>query len=1296
MKYLLQRLSIFGLATLCLSVQVLGQLNIIGSIPAMNSNHVPNNAFIEITFDDNIDPGTLNSSTIVVRGDQSGVITGTLSGGATPTITFNPDNNFKPGELISVTITDQLFSLLGIPLARGFTFSFTALTTPPPSLPMTFAQRNIAYGSNFSARDVKALDYDRDGIIDIMAATEGLPEITSFVQNDGAGNFCGTRLADFRYVQVYDLDGDGDFDSFGATGSFDTELNWFENEGSTPFTERFISALDPWTIGGGDLDSDGDIDALAFTLPIGLAWFANDGIGNFSGANNIPTTFTGGSDSFIEVVDVNSDGAMDILSYHLNDQNLVWYENDGSQNLTEILIENTTNRQRPSLGDLDDDGDMDIISTSTAGTPELNWYQNDGNENFTKIPVATTSTQTMEQAKIVDLDGDMDMDILSGKFWYENDGNENFTERQIIDASNFLTSVNYGDLDNDGDLDLFAAGRFRWFENGLFMNVTSITPDNATTGVSTSPINVVFDQNIDPTTVNPTNVSIVSDLRGKLNGNYNVVNNLVAFIPSGNFIAGERIEVSVNEKVLSLSGHSLTFNYGFSFSTASTPGTPTFAPVPVFTHSTIPTGLDLGDIDLDGDLDIVTSTVSELFWHENDGNGNFTQIPIPISGGSIAAFILDQNGDGFMDIVVDQGGFNPTLLFLNDGAQNFTESNAPVGNLDLFQSSDFNHDGDMDFIWLNANDDRVGWSDSECGGYTSSGTDIFLIASRDVKSEDMDNDGDSDLIGVSFAGTTLYQNDGFYNFPNSPIDPTNAADVTIADLDGDQDFDLIVLESSFTITWYENRLNEASMDFGSRQVISPVAADARELATGDLDGDFDIDIIILSPNDDNIVWHENRLDEASNDFSGAIVNTGFSDRPDVVSVGDLNGDGDLDIVVISGTDDELSYYENISSACVSISIIQEPVDTDVCIGDQLDLFVDAAGDAPITFQWQIDGVDIPGEVSNTLSIDPVNLGDAGDYQCMITNPCGVEFSAIATVTVDEPVIITSEPQSQTVPDGGSVTLDVVASGTLPIFQWQKDGIDIPGATNPSLTIDPFFAADEGDYTCVIDNICNMVTSAVATLILQAPALDFIVFDNQQSQELTNGQVSPVDFGQFNLQDNAQRDFDIENVGGSDIIINDITSNDPSFTISNIPATVPDASTETFTITLNTSLVGVFNGDILIDSDVGSFLFPVSGEVLDPPVSGELIIYNALAPDGNGQNDYFKIENIELFTPNKVEIYNRWGDMVFEISDYDNQLPNKRFEGQSNVSGTKDLIEGNYFYVIITDQERLSGYLFLRR
>lgn len=140
----------------------------------------------------------------------------------------------------------------------------------------------------------------------------------------------------------------------------------------------------------------------------------------------------------------------------------------------------------------------------------------------------------------------------------------------------------------------------------------------------------------------------------------------------------------------------------------------------------------------------------------------------------------------------------------------------------------------------------------------------------------------------------------------------------------------------------------------------------------------------------------------------------------------------------------------------------------------------------------------------------------------------------------------------------------------------------------------------------------------------------------------------------------------------------------------------------FVVAFSESASGSFNSlgrnQASTSERVQSEQSPTSGVVTLALLSENqsIVVFNALSPSAqDGLNDYIHIDN--LVESDVVSIYNRWGDVVFEMKSYDNNDVTKRFNGQSNMSGGKDLPTGSYFYVIRRKAgKEVSGYLSLRR
>lgn len=172
-------------------------------------------------------------------------------------------------------------------------------------------------------------------------------------------------------------------------------------------------------------------------------------------------------------------------------------------------------------------------------------------------------------------------------------------------------------------------------------------------------------------------------------------------------------------------------------------------------------------------------------------------------------------------------------------------------------------------------------------------------------------------------------------------------------------------------------------------------------------------------------------------------------------------------------------------------ITTQPVDDHLCTGDELQLIIGATG-SNLTFQWKKDGVglteggDISGSTTNTLIITNVTTVNSGEYTCEVSGSCGTLESDPATVQIDAPIVITSQPTNKTGCPGDNVSFTVTATGTDLNFQWQKGGVDLPGETSQSLILNGISDTDAGNYKCVISSGCGASLSTnTVTLTVNA-------------------------------------------------------------------------------------------------------------------------------------------------------------------------------------------------------------------
>ncbi len=144
----------------------------------------------------------------------------------------------------------------------------------------------------------------------------------------------------------------------------------------------------------------------------------------------------------------------------------------------------------------------------------------------------------------------------------------------------------------------------------------------------------------------------------------------------------------------------------------------------------------------------------------------------------------------------------------------------------------------------------------------------------------------------------------------------------------------------------------------------------------------------------------------------------------------------------------------------------------------------------VTYQWQLDGVNITNATNASLTLTDIQSTNAGTYTVVISNAVGTVTSSNAVVAVVTPVSITSHPQNAAVGVGTNASFSVSATGTAPLFyQWKFNGINIAGETNSVLSLNSVLSTNAGYYSVNVSNAINSVTSSNATLtVLSAPVI----------------------------------------------------------------------------------------------------------------------------------------------------------------------------------------------------------------
>jgi hypothetical protein len=163
-------------------------------------------------------------------------------------------------------------------------------------------------------------------------------------------------------------------------------------------------------------------------------------------------------------------------------------------------------------------------------------------------------------------------------------------------------------------------------------------------------------------------------------------------------------------------------------------------------------------------------------------------------------------------------------------------------------------------------------------------------------------------------------------------------------------------------------------------------------------------------------------------------------------------------------------------------LIQTPLtDREINAGGTAYFRVAAAGSWPLSYQWQFNGADITAETNAVLVVREAGAGQAGVYTVIVRGPDGTVAHSRGRLTI-VPALINRQPQNQATYVGGAVQFALEArANASSTYQWQLNGIDVPGATNPALNLAGLKLDQAGTYSLVISNAWGEATSLGARL-----------------------------------------------------------------------------------------------------------------------------------------------------------------------------------------------------------------------
>lgn len=587
-------------------------------------------------------------------------------------------------------------------------------------------------------RKLVPVDLDSDGDTDVVYRT-GPNQEFYYRLNDGNANFGAETFLgndglpyDFygELVDFQDMDNDGIPDLI-------TDEDWYKHDGNFGFSAPYNIATGTYEVDRlVDLDGDGDLDALFANINNNLSWSANDGSGNFGSAQ----TLAAGMNDIrtLTIGDVDNDGDTDIVtaSWDITNGGLYWVENlgGGSFATAQYLMDDEA-VSHLMLMDLDNDGDAELV-TALASDDRILSHINDGAGNFNETEIVSATYRGGGYKMFPsDLDNDGDDDILTVGFYghdahvvmFENEGGEVFSQEQVLATDVLLHLV--VDFDNDGDDDLLTSEKALYIhentDNGNFIQHTVHTYTGN------------FDNFYDAKVADMDNDGDLDII-----ASHDDDSEVVWFKNEGNYTFGPKLTID-----------------GSAYSART---------------------LAIGDFDEDGYNDVVFSSSSYLEWYKNNGDDTFTAQPNFQYGGSSGEVIVDDfNSDGKPDILVlrnaySNSSYDNIYWYRNTGGGTFTYQAIELGILwakDM-TAVDFDNDGDLD-ITLSCNESSdVRWYENNGGGLFSSAKHIAEVEDFNWLHTpfDKDNDGDLDLFlysSYSLNGETMSQLSWIENLSNS-------------------------------------------------------------------------------------------------------------------------------------------------------------------------------------------------------------------------------------------------------------------------------------------------------------------------------------------------------------------------------------------------------------------------------------------------------------------------------------------------------------------------------------------------
>jgi hypothetical protein len=168
-------------------------------------------------------------------------------------------------------------------------------------------------------------------------------------------------------------------------------------------------------------------------------------------------------------------------------------------------------------------------------------------------------------------------------------------------------------------------------------------------------------------------------------------------------------------------------------------------------------------------------------------------------------------------------------------------------------------------------------------------------------------------------------------------------------------------------------------------------------------------------------------------------------------------------------------------------ITEQPTNLTANVGATPIFYVKTTGATPTTYQWFGNGKLLTNQVYSSCRLTNVQVAQAGIYYVQIKNPAGTLESREVILTVKDPPVITTQPQTTVADFAGNASFSVTARGKTPMtYTWYHNDATIAGATSSTLNLINATTEDIGNYKVAITNADGYTTSQNASLSLHYP------------------------------------------------------------------------------------------------------------------------------------------------------------------------------------------------------------------